>query len=72
MKAVALTERTKARDMYDFSFLCTNAKLNYNYVRNELNTREIIIDSPKMLKEIILKKKIILISEIKSMKYHCF
>ncbi len=57
MKAVALTERTKARDMYDFSFLCNNAKLNFDYVRKELNFREIIINSPKMLKEIILKKE---------------
>jgi predicted nucleotidyltransferase component of viral defense system len=57
MKAVALTQRSKARDMYDFSFLCTNARLNFGYIQNELKFRGIIIDSPEMLKEIILKRE---------------
>jgi len=57
MKAVALAVRIKARDMYDFSFLCTGTGLDFEYVQRELNLRGIKVDSPDMLKEIILKNE---------------
>ncbi len=57
MKAVALVSRMKARDMYDFSFLINNSRLDFKYIQNELKLRGFIINSPEMLKELILHKE---------------
>ena len=57
MKAVALTLRTKARDMYDFSFLSTNASLEMPYIIHELKLRGVMIDSPGQLKALIMQKE---------------
>jgi predicted nucleotidyltransferase component of viral defense system len=51
MKAVALVARMKARDMYDFSFLSSTSRLDFNYIQNELKLRGYIINSPETLKE---------------------
>jgi|GEM_PF-1004454 len=55
MKAIVLTKRTKARDMYDFSFLCPDAKLDFKFIQKELYLRGIKTNTPEMLKELILK-----------------
>ncbi len=57
MKAVALVSRMKARDMYDFSFLGSNAKLDFRYIQKELMIRGITITSPEKLKDMILNKE---------------
>lgn len=57
MKAVALVSRMKARDMYDFSFLSNNAKLDFRYIQSELKLRGTKVITPEMLKELILKKE---------------
>ena len=57
MKAVVLTSRTKARDMYDFSYMSNNSQLDFKYIQSELKLRGIRISSPEMLKELILKKE---------------
>jgi predicted nucleotidyltransferase component of viral defense system len=57
MKAVALVSRTKARDMYDFSFLSNNSRLDFEFIKGELSHRGIKISSPGMLQELILKKE---------------
>jgi len=54
MKAIALIYRAKARDMYDFSFLSAMSKLNFEYVANKLQLRGVVVDSPDLLKELIL------------------
>jgi predicted nucleotidyltransferase component of viral defense system len=58
MKAVALVSRTKGRDMYDFSFLSDNARLDFKFIKNELKQRGVGISSPEMLKKLILEKAI--------------
>jgi predicted nucleotidyltransferase component of viral defense system len=57
MKAVALVSRMKARDMYDFSFLGSKSRLDFKYIQNELKLRGFSINSPEMLKELILQKE---------------
>ncbi|TVQ88147.1 MAG: hypothetical protein EA393_09545 [Bacteroidetes bacterium] len=57
MKAVALTQRLKARDIYDFSFLMSNTKLHFPYLQEELNKMGIEVQSPEDLKQIIILKK---------------
>ncbi len=57
MKAVALVSRTKARDMYDFSFLLTRAKLDFRYIQKELMLRGYKINAPDELKDLIMCKE---------------
>ncbi len=55
MKAIVLTQRTKARDMYDFSFLCGRAKIDFSYLEHEMAQRGMRVASPGMLKQMILR-----------------
>jgi predicted nucleotidyltransferase component of viral defense system len=57
MKAIALTQRVKARDMYDFSFLSAIAKLDKDYISHELNRRGIHIKTIEDLKHLILSNE---------------
>ena len=57
MKAIALTQRVKARDMYDFSFLQSNSKLNLNYIRCELLRKGMKVNTIEDVKKLILSKE---------------
>ena len=57
MKAVALTQRLKARDIYDFSFLMSNTQLHFPYLQDELRKMGITVQSPEDLKQILISKK---------------
>jgi predicted nucleotidyltransferase component of viral defense system len=57
MKALALTQRTKARDMYDFCFLQPNSKLNLNYIRCELLRKGMKVNIAEDVKKLILSKE---------------
>lgn len=57
MKTLALTQRVKARDMYDFSFLQPNSKLNLNYIRCELLRKGMKINTTEDVKKLILSKE---------------
>ncbi len=55
MKAIVLTQRVKARDMYDFSFLCSRASIDFPYLQQEIVRRGVHIASPGTLKQMILR-----------------
>ena len=55
MKAVVLTQRAKARDMYDFSFLCNRATIDFSYLKKEMARRGVEVASPAILKQMILR-----------------
>ncbi len=55
MKAIVLTQRAKARDMYDFSFLCSRAKIDFSYLKHEMARRGLHVASPDLLKQMILR-----------------
>jgi predicted nucleotidyltransferase component of viral defense system len=67
MKAIALTSRAKARDMYDFSYLIPQAKMDFNHVKNDLLKRGINITSPGILKIKYLNMRLILIWKRRNM-----
>ncbi len=54
MKAIVLTQRAKARDMYDFSFLCQRAKIDFSYLKQEMAQRGFHVSTPGKLKQMIL------------------
>ena len=58
MKSLALTQRVKARDMYDFSFLQPDSKLNLDYIRCELLRRGTEVNTTDDVKKLILSKEI--------------
>lgn len=55
MKAIVLTQRAKARDMYDFSFLCNQAMIDFSYLKKEMARRGVDVASPAVLKQMILR-----------------
>ncbi len=58
MKALALTQRMKARDIYDFSFLMSNTKIHFPYLQKELKILGTEIHTPEDLKQLIMSKKV--------------
>ncbi len=55
MKAVVLTQRVKARDMYDFSFLCSDSLLDMDFIRSEFRYFGKNVRNPNELKDLILE-----------------
>lgn len=55
MKAIALTQRAKARDMYDFSFLSSRAKIDFSYLEQDMAHRGLNVAAPDQLKKLIMQ-----------------
>ncbi len=55
MKAIVITQRAKARDMYDFSFLCQRAKIDFSYLKQVMAQRGVHVSTPENLKQMILR-----------------